>query len=245
MTERKSAEEMSPARDEGRGVFENVTQIRDHLISRGYKTTHYRVQKALERNELVGRRGGGWTRRVVEAWARQWLTRRADGSPEMDAPAVPVPDGLPDSVSERKALAHTQNLLLDARRKQFEFDRERGRYTLTETVAAELGARARAFRLGLERFGHEQAESVAADFGGNAKSAGELARRLGLEGDAARQAQIIIQDFALSRAPLFVSRWMDRIELLLDSYATGHWWTDDMRADWERYEEGGHADADH
>lgn len=219
-------------------VFENVTQIRDYLIGCGYKATHYRVQKAVERNELILRRGGGWTQRTVDAWALKWLAAKIDHAADQDRPAAPVAEV--GSVSEQKNLAHTKNLLLDAERKEFEFAKERGQYTSTEIVNAELSARARAFRVGLERFGFEQAEAVAGDFGGHARAAKELARRLGLEGESAEKAQLLIQDFALSRAQLFTSHWLERIDLLLDPYATGHWWTTEMREAWEKYE-AGHA----
>lgn len=216
-------------------IFKNATQIRNYVNGLGYKTNHYRVTKAIDENELVRRKGGGWSQRVVDSWARCMFEPQVDESPALDAPVIPDAGG---SIAEQKGLATTQKILLDIKAKEFEFEKERGRYTLTETVTAELGARARAFRLGLERFGHEQAEAVAGDFGGSAKGARELARRLGFEDEEADRAQMLIQDFALSRTPLFVARWMDRVELFLDAYATDQWWTSEMREAWEKFEEG-------
>lgn len=216
-------------------VLKNATQIRDYLKGLGYKTNHYSVTKAINENGLIKRKGGGWSLRTVDAWALRVLDPPVDESPAKSAPVIAGNDG---SISEQKNLAHTQKILLEIKAREFEFEKELGRYTLTETVAAELGARARAFRLGLERFGHEQAEAVAGDFGGGAKAARELTKRLGLEGEAAEQAQVLIQDFALSRAPLFTARWMDHVELFLDPYASDQWWTPEMRAAWEKFEEG-------
>lgn len=216
-------------------VFKNAYQIVVYLGQQGYKTNHYSVTKAIDENGLVKRKGGGWSQRIVDAWARRVLDPPVDESPAKNAPVIAETDG---SISEQKNLAHTQKLLIEIKTKEFEFEKERGRYTLTETVAAELGARARAFRLGLERFGHEQADAVASDFGGGAKAARELVKRLGLEGEAAEQAQVLVQDFALSRAPLFTVKWMEHIELFLDPYATDQWWTQEMRAAWEKFEEG-------
>lgn len=227
-----SAPESTPKAER---IFHNATQIRNYLNELGYRTNHYRVTKAVERNELVPRRGGGWSLRTVDTWALKFLSRKVDASPAASVPAAPLAEAATGNVSEQKAMASTKNLLLDAERKAFEFAREKGRYTLTETIEAELGARARAFRLGLERYGIEQAEHVAADFGGSARTARELVRRLGIEGEDAARAQVIVQDYVLSRAQVFAARWRDKIEDLLDPYATGHWWTDAMREAWEAY----------
>ena len=215
-------------------VLKNITQVRDYLVGEGYKATHYRVEKALERHELKPRRGGGFTTSAAMKWAQSFLTPAVNAHAEADAPSGE--SGEDYGVSEAKARMQIKNLEEDHRRKVFDNDRETGRYTLTETFTAELGARARAFRLGLERFGTEQAESVAEIFGGSAGAAKELAKRLGMEGEEAHKAQVLIQDFCLERSQRFASRWMERVEGFLDPYATGHWWTDDMRESWEQYQ---------
>lgn len=228
--------------------LKNPYQIVKHLAGQ-YQVTHYRVSKAIENHELIQRRGGGWSVRTVEQWARSMLTRKVDASPEADAPALPADlstDGSdgpgnalqPQSISEQKQREQASLLAVQRQRAEMDFMRERGKLTETRIVMDELTARARAFRLGLERFGTEEAEAVAADFGGNARAARDLAQRLGFADEDVTQAQVTIQNFILARSQIFSTHWRDRVERFLDAYATGRWWTDEMRAAWSRFEEG-------
>lgn len=225
-------------------ILKNAHQIVQHLAGR-YRITHYRVTKAVERHELVQRRGGGWSVATVEQWARSMLSRQPDASPEADAPALPVQaDGadvlLPQSISEQKQREQAALLAVQRERAEMDLARERGQLCEARIVMDELATRAKAFRLGLERFGSEEAEAVAADFGGTARAAQDLAQRLGFEGEEAERAQVVIQNFILSRAQVFAAHWRDRVESFLDAYATGRWWTDEMRAAWAKLEEGSH-----
>lgn len=222
-------------------ILRNVNQIVVHLRD-DYRVTQYRVAKAIERHELIPRRGGGWTPASVEQWARRCLTRKVTSGDGDDAPALTSErqcDLLtPQSVSEAKAAEQTALLAVQRKKSEMEYARMRGRLMETATVHEELAARAQAFRRGLERFGLEQAEEVAGDFGATARAAADLAQRLGFEGEAAERAAVTIQNFVLSRAQLFSVRWSARIEDFLDPYATGAWWTPAMREAWERYEHG-------
>ena len=76
---------------------------------------------------------------------------------------------------------------------------------------------------------------VAADFGGEMGPALELAASLGFSGEGQKQAAQGIMDFILGRSSFFVRRWMERIDLFLDPYASDRFWTDDMRAAFELY----------
>lgn len=224
------------------GIFTNLKQIQDHLSER-YRVTYYRIQKACERRELVERRGGGWTVRTVEQWARAFLTPLVDTSPDADAPSLSAEEqgtGPLGSVAEEKLRQQSRLLDLQAQKQEMELRKAQGLYTRTEIIEDELAARARAFRLGLERFGHERGQDVAAVFGATPKLARQLAERLGFTEEEDRQrAQVLIQDFLLSRAPQFGIFFAGVVEELLDSYATGRWWTEDMQAAWQKLEEGG------
>lgn len=222
-------------------IFTNIKQIQNHLSDR-YKVTYYRIKKGCERRELVERRGGGWTIRTVEQWARAFLTPIVDTSAEADAPSLPADeqDATLSGVAEEK-LRHQSRLLdLQAQKQEMELRKAQGLYTKTEVIEGELAARARAFRLGLERFGHERAQDVAAVFGATPKLARQLAERLGFAADDDRErAQALIQDFLLSRSAQFGIFFAGAVEDLLDAYATGRWWTDEMREAWQKLEEGG------
>lgn len=217
--------------------FANVRQAHLYLTGEcGFQVAYNTLKKAMDSGEVAKRRGGGWTKAALDKWALPRLAKRLNASPEADAPPPAPESGMPAS-SERKVERQADLLDVKVARERMEFAREMGRLTETATVEAELAARARAFRLGLERFGSEQAEAVAALFGGNGKNAAELARRLGLDEEEARAAVPLIVDFCASRAPAFGRFWKTRVEDFLDAYATGHWWTDDMRAAWKKYEE--------
>lgn len=222
-------------------IFKNIRQIQLYLAER-YRVTYYRVQKACERRELVERRGGGWSVRTVEQWARAFLTPKVDNSPDADAPSLPADEQeMPlGGVAEEKLRQQSRLLDLQAQKQEMELRKAQGIYTRTEIIEDELAARARAFRLGLERFGHERGQDVAAVFGATPKLARQLAERLGFtEEEDQQRAQVLIQDFLLSRAPQFGIFFAGAVEELLDSYATGRWWTEDMQAAWQKLEEGG------
>lgn len=224
------------------GIFTNLKQIQDHLSER-YRVTYYRIQKACERRELVERRGGGWTVRTVEQWARAFLVPLVDTSPDADAPSLSAEEqgtGPLGSVAEEKLRHQSRLLEIQARKQEMELQKAQGLYTKTEIIEDELAARARAFRLGLERFGHESGQDVAAVYGATPKLARKLAERLGFRTEEDLQrAQVLIQDFLLSRAPQYAIFFSGAVERLLDSYATGRWWTDEMREAWIKMEEGG------
>lgn len=222
-------------------IFKNIRQIQLYLAER-YRVTYYRVQKACERRELVERRGGGWSVRTVEQWARAFLTPLVDNSPDADAPSLPADEQeMPlGGVAEEKLRQQSRLLDLQAQKQEMELRKAQGLYTKTEIIEDELAARARAFRLGLERFGHESGQDVAAVYGATPKLARKLAERLGFSTeDDLQRAQVLIQDFLLSRAPQYAIFFAEAVERLLDSYATGRWWTDEMREAWTKLEEGG------
>lgn len=223
-------------------IFTNIKQIQDHLSER-YRVTYYRIQKACERRELVERRGGGWTVRTVEQWARAFLTPLVDTSPDADAPSLSAEEqgtGPLGGVAEEKLRKQSLLLEIQAKRQEMELRKAQGLYTETKIIENELAARARAFRLGLERFGHERGQDVAAVFGATPRLARQLAERLGFAAEAEQQrAQVLIQDFLFSRSPQFGIFFAGAVEELLDSYATGRWWTEEMQAAWQRLEEGG------
>ena len=152
----------------------------------------------------------------------------------MDRPILP--EESEGGAADRKLNSQAELLEIQAKQAKLKYERERGMLTETATVEAELGERAKAFRLGLERFGLEQAEAVAGIFGGHLREAKELARRIGLEGEAQDRAAAVIVDFALSRASAFPRFWAERIDAFLDPYSTGAWWTEDMENAWKKYQ---------
>ena len=217
-------------------IFENSNQITRFLNGEGFLVAYNTVSKHIRLGTLRPRRGGGYAERTVLSWARQYVQRRSiDPSPEAGTPD-PVPD---TSIAEREAELKVELKEQALRTARFEEQVKRGRFIDITTLDAELGERARAFRIALEKFGQDAGIMVAADFGGESESAGELVRRLGLSGEKAVEAEKIVMDFALSRVPLFLRRWMDRVDLFLDPYSGDQWWTEAMSEAWQKWLEHG------
>lgn len=218
-------------------LLKTLNQVWRYLVDDcGYRCSYKRVKAASERNELVARRGGGWTRHRVDQFARAFLDKKVDADPELDAPITPGGDGNTGAAT-RKLERQADVMEIQAMRARLDFNERLGRLTKTATMEAEIGERARAFRLGLERFGLEQAEHVAELFGGSRRQAEELAKRLGIqEGDAREKAIAVIIDFCMQRAGSFPRLFAGFVDGFLDPYATGRWWTEDMRQAWDMYE---------
>ncbi len=217
-----------------RSVLENANQISQFLEEQGFPCAYNTIASHIRKGTLVPRRGGGYAPGTVLSWAKKYVQRRAiDVSPDADAPqSQPESGGIADQTARIKLQIQEQDL----RDKQFASAKERGRYVAIETWDAELGERARVFRIGLEKFGTDMALPVAADFGGEMAPAMELAASLGLSGEEQKQAAQTVMDFIVGRSSLFVRRWMDRVDLFLDPYASDGFWTDEMRAAFALYE---------
>lgn len=230
--------QQSKTLSEGVDFFINTKQVFDHLRRVGYTVSYNTVSKFLP--HITKRRGGGWTVQSVEQFAlAMWSDKRA-ADPSAGA-SVPVVASAGGSAAEERTQADAELKRIQADSARHRLDRELGKFVETATVEAELGARAKAFRIGLQKFGVDSSERIAAMFGGSHKSAQELARELGLDSE---EAVLKIVDIQLSRADLFARLWNKDVEKFLDPYGTGHWWTDDMAAAWDKYEEGVlHADA--
>lgn len=224
-------------------ILENLNMVAKYLNENGYRCSYNKLKRAYERRELVERRGGGWTRRIVDQYARAFLDKKVDADPVLDPPVIGGDDGS-SSAATRKIERQADVMEIQALRARLDFNERLGRLTKTSVVEAELGARARAFRLGLERFGREQTEQVAELFGGSRRQAEELAKRLGIEEGEAREAAVaVIIDFCMQRSGAFPRFFTGHVDEFLDTYATGNWWTEEMREAWELYQDHAHEDA--
>lgn len=216
-----------------KSVLENANQISQFLEGQGYPCAYNTIASHIRKGTLVPRRGGGFAPGTVLSWAKNmsrgglstFPRRRTHHRSRRKRATSP----------EQSARIKLRIQEQDLEDKRFAAAKERGRYILAETWDAELGERARVFRIGLEKFGTDMALPVAADFGGEMGPALELAASLGFSGEAQKQAAQGIMDFILGRSSFFVRRWMERIDLFLDPYASDRFWTDDMRAAFELY----------
>lgn len=214
-------------------------QVAAHLRGLGYTMSTETVYAHVRRGALRPLAAGGWSKRAVESYAASvWGDKRVavDPLPERLEPREPTE---PSAAVER-TMADAELKRVAAERARFAFDRERGRFVETRALEAELGARAKAFRLGLEKFALDNAGDMLALVGGDADSARELCAELGIEtvegGEAKLQSAIA---WVQSRTDAVRRFWLGRVEELLDAYATGRFWTEDMRQAWDKLEAAG------
>lgn len=67
-------------------VFTSVNAVWEYLRAQGYQGSYNKIKRAVESERLKQRRGGGFTRRTVEAYALAHLKKQVDDSPTADTP---------------------------------------------------------------------------------------------------------------------------------------------------------------
>lgn len=223
---------MSEQEKQGEQIFENINQVFQYLRECGYQVSYNTVSDAYKKKprKLSGRRGGGFKQSVVDTYARKFLVPKMDTSPEADAPlASEVNADL--AADDKRESARLKRIR--AEREEFEFAKQRGKFTETGIFETELGKRAKAFKLGLDDFPQKRGEKVAGIFGADKDLAARLCMELGVD-----EAKVpIVMDFLLSRLPDFRRIWLTLVEDFLAPYATGHFFTEEMARNWEKYEE--------
>ncbi|VFQ44403.1 hypothetical protein [Desulfoluna butyratoxydans] len=213
-------------------VLKNINQVHRYLTEQGCRVSYGKVKTDLiDKRAVPRRRGGGWSVQSVTQYAAAFLEKTIDEAPEADRPTEEPQGG----AATAKAQADADLKNIQAARARFNLEKELGRHVETATVETELGERAKAFKLGLEKWGLDNGEMVASLFGGEETSARDLLAALGTP-DTPEAIQAII-DFSLSRQPRWVRLWRKSIEDFLDAYATGTWWTEEMQAAWELFDE--------
>jgi len=67
-------------------LFENANQVWEYLKAQGYQGSYNKIRRAIESEALKPRRGGGFTRRTVDAYALANLRKAVDEAKAADAP---------------------------------------------------------------------------------------------------------------------------------------------------------------
>lgn len=225
-------------------IFENVNQVVTFLadelgLSVAYNTVNAHANTSPRK--LTHRRGhrGTFTLAAVLDYVWKFHADKLDrGVREQWFADKRVRVETASSSADDRASADARLKAVQAERAELKLQAERGLVTPTADVERELGARARAFRIGLESFGQDNAARISELFGADAAVARELCAVLGVEEDRAQ----VVMDFMLDRAESFGRWWMPRVEQFLDAYATGTWFTEQMRERWEAMEAGGGRD---
>lgn len=218
-------------------IFKNPYQVHQYLTKEcGYQCSDGKIRKAISARKIRTRRGGGFTKTEVDAYAVSTLEKLIT----TDSAKDDVPVAGDSHAPEAKTKAEAKLKQVQAERAQFLLDKERGKYIQTSVMEAELGQRAKAFKLGLEKFAPDNAALIAEIFGGSERSARELCKRLGADPE---DGIPLVIDFAHSRIEHFTRLWRKQLLLFLDSYATGSWWTEEMQQAWDKLMESEVDDA--
>lgn len=216
-------------------VLDNIRQVYIYLREEcGYKCSYGKVRDAVEKHRtLTPRRGGGFSRGTVDAWARAHLVKLVDPSPDADRPTIPSPTDTPllPGAAEKKIEAQAQYLGLKLSKEQFEFAERRGLYVETAIIERELADRAVTMRHMLEGYFREAAAEVISLLGGNIERARRLAEIVG--GDPDRADDLSQAQYALQ--PELIARTQLRLRDALNCYAAGNWYTEEFASLWDRY----------
>jgi hypothetical protein len=219
-------------------VFENAFQVFKYLTESGYKVARQTVTNHINDGKLKPRRGGGFSALSVHRYARDFLGKKIDASREMDLPLGETQE--PGGYQEARVKADAELKQVQARRNEFLYEREKGRYVRTDTVGRELADRAQALRLHLANWIQEVSGDVAAIFGGDDQRSKELVALV--EGDEAKAQELA--GWMFSRSSELVAMFRQRLKDALSSYAQGAWFTDEMASAWESYLAGIDDDAE-
>jgi hypothetical protein len=218
-------------------VLENGFQVFKYLTEAGYKVARNTVMNHIKAGKLKPRRGGGFACQTVEQYARKFLARQIDASAEMDLPFGE--SQAPGGYQEARIKADAELKQVQAKRNEFLYEREKGRYVRTDIVGRELADRAQALRLHLSNWIQEVSGEVAALFGGEEERCRELVELV--QGDETKSQDLA--GWMFSKSPELVAMFRKRLRSALSAYTQGAWYTDDMATSWEKYLSGLDDDA--
>lgn len=212
-------------------VLKNINQSLEYIKEKGFQCSYKKLNKAVLDGKIVKRRGGGFTFAAIDKYIKAFLEKEIDEDISLDKP-------LYDSSGSQtlKAKSQAEKALVESALAKKKYAEEMGRLCKTETIENELSLRAKAFRLGLEDFAIKNAIPVCEIFGGSLEQARELALRLNISDEERQKSMELIMDFCMDRSKVFTQFFIEKIEIFLDSYSTGKWWTDEMKKTFELYE---------
>lgn len=212
-------------------ILKNANQALEYIKQKGYQCSYKKLNKAIEDGKIAKRRGGGFTYAAIDKYIKAFLEKEIDTDASLDRPVFDSSDS-----QTLKARSQAEKALVESALAKKKYAEEMGRLCKTETIENELSLRAKAFRLGLEDFAIKNATAVCEIFGGNMEQARELALRLNIPDEERQKAIELIMDFCMDRSKVFTRLILDKIEILLDSYASGKWWTEEMREAFELFD---------
>lgn len=189
-----------------------------------YKVSKNTVGNHIKAGKLSPARGGGFTKKSIDTYARNHL-------PTKSGPAPVKADQTDSGAQERRVNADADLKSIEAKRKKLLYGREVGKYISILTFERELAERWQAVSLLLSNFSYEVGPEVAEIFGGE-EQARELVELC--DGDPDRAEEIT--RFMSQRVPDFTALFRQRVRESLGCLASGEWYTEDARAAWEKWQ---------
>lgn len=210
--------------------LKNPRQVYQYLKDR-YHVGQKTIYRHVEAGKLKPKRGGGFSSRTVEAYAKSHLTPRAGaGQVDFQDDEDPAENS---GAQERRQLADAELKEEQARRARMLRMKEEARLVETETVEQELVTRHRIFSYSLDNFFQERMDDVAAIFGGDEQRAREIIELV--DGDPEKAWDLL--QWMQARVPDLISYFLERKEEWLNAYATGAWYTDELARVMEKWKQ--------
>lgn len=212
-------------------IFKNVNQALEYIKEKGFQCSYKKLNKAVADGKIAKRRGGGFTYAAIDKYIKAFLEKEIDTDASLDKPVIDTSDSQTIKVRSQAEKALVESALVKKK-----YAEEMGRLCKTEIIENELSLRAKAFRMGLEDFAQKNAISMCEIFGGSLEQARELTLRLNIPDEERQKNMELIMDFCIDRSKIFTQVFLDKIEVFLDAYSTGKWWTDEMKEAFELFE---------
>ena len=209
-------------------LFETVNQVHKYLAAAGWKVAYNTIRKAIDDGKLKERRKGGYARRTVDQYARTFLAKKIDPTPEPEPELV----GFSENLQAQKLKQQISGMEMKERREHFNFMRERGLYTETVTIDRELADRWMSLDLFLSSWLVTEADNILDMLGGNHEKSMELVRLVVGDELAADK----LSQHMFSRRAELVNLFRTGVKEALNRFGRGQWFTEDMRVAWDEYE---------
>lgn len=159
-------------------ILENETQVHSYLVAQGWAVARKSVYNHVKTCKLSKRQGGGFDRKVVDAYARAVLKRGiADATPTDSKPAIPQEDA-PSSAQEAKALNQARLIAAQADKAELTLAKEKALLVPAADMAITLASFGAVVESELKNSLRQQSPKMIAAVNGDQGRVAQLRRML-------------------------------------------------------------------
>ena len=193
------------------------------------KTIYNHIDEAL----LKSRRGaGGFAKRTVDQYAKAELGEKIVSGTKGELPEPSEAEGENENARARRTMADAEVKEVDAALRRLKLKEKLGEVVPLHIVGREHAERQQAWKLYMSSFMREVKSELISEFGGDLNVAKEIIALVGGDEEKAEA----LSGWMFSRSPILVELYRKRISEGLNAFATGEWFTEEMREAWEAYE---------